>query len=232
MIQHGEGDVIITNDGATILKQMEVLHPTAKMLVDLSKSQDIECGDGTTTVVVLAGALLQCSLQLLDKGIHPTQISESFNLALEFALKVLNEISIPIDLKDRDVLLNATVTSLASKVVSYNSEKLAPIAVDSVLSILPLQINDQDVDLRDIKIVKKLGGTIDDSMLYDGVVFSSARTNINKGGPSTVKSSKIGLIQFCLTAPKTDLDSNVVVNDFQAMDRILNEEKKINNKYV
>lgn len=163
MIQSGDGDVVITNDGATIMKQMEVMHPTAKMLVDLSNSQDIECGDGTTTVVVMAGALLQCSISLLEKGIHPTLISECFGEALNKALAVLEEMSIPVDLTDREVLLNATITSLASKVVSYNSEKLAPIAVDSVLSILPLQINDKTVDLRDIKIVKKLGGTIDDS---------------------------------------------------------------------
>jgi len=226
MIQSGQGDVIITNDGATILKQMEVLHPTAKMLVDLSKSQDIECGDGTTTVVVMAGALLQCALELLDKGIHPTVISEGFNAALDHSLKILEDMSIPIELNDRETLLNATITSLSSKVVNYNSEKLAPIAVDTVLSILPLQINEHVVDLRDIKIVKKMGGTIDDSSIYDGVVFTSPKTNINKGGPSKITTPKIGLIQFCLTAPKTDLDNNIVVNDYQTMDRILNEEKK------
>jgi T-complex protein 1 subunit delta len=215
MIQSGQtgGNVIITNDGATILKQMDVGHPTAKMLVDLSKSQDIECGDGTTSVVVMAGALLQASLNLLEKGIHPTVISEGFNNALEYAMKVLDEMAIPVDLNDREMLLNATITSLSSKVVSYNSDKLAPIAVDTVLSILPLQITENVVDLRDIKIVKKMGGTLDESGIYDGVVFTSPKTNINKGGPSKVANPKIGLIQFCMTAPKTDLDNNIVVND-------------------
>jgi T-complex protein 1 subunit delta len=111
----------------------------------------------------MAGALLQCALDLLEKGIHPTVISEGFNSALEKSIEVLDGISIPIDLNDRETLLNATITSLSSKVVSYNSDKLAPIAVDTVLSILPLQISENVVDLRDIKIVKKMGGTIDDS---------------------------------------------------------------------
>ena len=153
MISSPKGDVVITNDGATILKQMEVAHPTAKMLVDLSKSQDVEAGDGTTTVTVIAGSLLnQCQI-LLEKGIHPTVISESFLLAARKSEEILKNMSQPVDLADRDGLIKAAVTSLNSKVISNNSSTLAPLAVDAMLKIIdPLTAT--NCDLRDIAVVK------------------------------------------------------------------------------
>lgn len=132
MISSPNGDVIITNDGATILKMMEVAHPTAKMLVDLSKSQDVEAGDGTTTVTVIAGALLNQAEILLRKGIHPTVISESFLLAAKKSEEILKGMSIPVDLMDREQLIKAAATSLNSKVISNNSSLLAPLAVDAL----------------------------------------------------------------------------------------------------
>merc|ERR1712060_1001827 len=196
MIQDAKGEVTITNDGATILNQMGVVHPAAKMLVELSKAQDIEAGDGTTSVVVTAGSLLDAADKLLQKGIHPTTISESFQKAAN--------------------------TSLNSKVVSQNSAELSPIAVDAVLKVID-PARENNVNLKDIKIIKKLGGTVDDTELVDGLVFEQKAANIN--GPKRMEKAKIGFIQFCVSPPKTDMDNQVVVSDYAAMDRVLREER-------
>ncbi|KAK3530095.1 hypothetical protein QTP86_014162 [Hemibagrus guttatus] len=221
MIQDGKGDVIITNDGATILKQMQVLHPAAKMLVDLSKAQDIEAGDGTTSVVVIAGALLDSCARLLQKGIHPTTISESFQKAVEKGVEILTSMSQPVELSDRETLLNSATTSLCSKVVSQYSSLLAPMSVDAVMRVID-PATATSVDLRDINIVKKLGGTIDDCELVEGLVLTQRVVN---SGLSRVEKAKIGLIQFCLSPPKTDMDNQIVVSDYEQMDRVLREER-------
>ena len=225
MIQDSKGHVLITNDGATILKQMEVIHPTARMLVEISKAQDIEAGDGTTSVVVMAGALLGACQELLEKGIHPSAISEGFSEALKKAVEIIEDMGQKVDLNDRDSLIQNAITSLSSKVVSQHSDLLAPMAVDAVLRIIDKD-NDTNVDLRDINVSKKLGGTVDDSELIDGLVFVDKKVSHFAGGPSKIHDAKIGLIQFCLSAPKTDMENNVVVHDYTAMDRILKEERK------
>jgi T-complex protein 1 subunit delta len=225
MIQDGKGHVLITNDGATILKQMEVVHPTAKMLVEISKAQDIEAGDGTTSVVVIAGALLKACQDLLSKGIHPSAISDGFQVALTKAMDIIDGMAQPVDLNNREQLIQNAITSLSSKVVSQHSDLLAPMAVDAVLRIIDKE-RDTNVDLRDIHVSKKLGGTVDDSELIDGLVFVDKKATHFAGGPSKIKDAKIGLIQFTLSAPKTDLENNVVVHDYTAMDRILKEERK------
>jgi len=222
MIQDAKGEVTITNDGATILNQMSVVHPAAKMLVELSKAQDIEAGDGTTSVVVLAGSLLDAANKLLQKGIHPTIISESFQKAADKSVDILTNMANPLTLADRDSLLKAANTSLNSKVVSQNSAELSPIAVDSVLKIID-PARDNNVNLKDIKIIKKLGGTVDDTELVDGLVFDQKAANVN--GPKKVEKAKIGFIQFCVSPPKTDMDNQVVVSDYSAMDRVLREER-------
>lgn len=227
MIQQGNGEVIISNDGATILSQMQVYHPTAKMLVDLSKSQDIEAGDGTTSVCVIAGALLSACEDLLLKGIHPTNISEAFGLAANKAEEFLTEMARPVDLANRDELINCVNTSLSSKVISEYAERLSPIAVDAVLKVIDIATA-TNVDLNTIKIVKQLGGTIDDSELVTGLVFNKGFDKAASGtdAPNMIENAKIALIQFCLSAPKADMESNVVINDYAAMDRILREERK------
>lgn len=222
MIQASNGDVTITNDGATILKQMQVLHPAAKMLVELSKAQDIEAGDGTTSVVVIAGSLLDAASKLLAKGIHPTTISESFQNAAAHAIEILTEMAIPVDMNDRDSLLKSASTSLNSKVVSQHSSLLAPIAVDAIMKIIDPAV-DTNVDLRDVKIIKKLGGTVEDTQLVDGLVFT--QKTAGTGGPHRVEKAKIGLIQFCISPPKTDMDNQVIVSDYTQMDRVLREER-------
>merc|ERR1719458_1422694 len=213
---------MITNDGATILNQMGVVHPAAKMLVELSKAQDIEAGDGTTSVVVTAGSLLDAADKLLQKGIHPTTISESFQKAAGKAVEILTAMATPVDLTDRESLLKAANTSLNSKVVSQNSAELSPIAVDAVLKVIDPS-RENNVNLKDIKIIKKIGGTVDDTELIDGLVFDQKAANVN--GPKKVEKAKIGFIQFCVSPPKTDMDNQVVVSDYAAMDRVLREER-------
>lgn len=222
MIQDPKGEVTITNDGATILNQMMVVHPAAKMLVELSKAQDIEAGDGTTSVVVLAGSLLGAAEKMLAKGIHPTTISDSFQKAAAKSVEILINMSIPVDLNDRESLLKSATTSLCSKVVSQNSAELSPIAVDSVLKIID-PARENNVNLKDIRVIKKLGGTVDDTELVDGLVLEQKTSNVN--GPKRMEKAKIGFIQFQVSPPKTDMDNQVVVSDYAAMDRVLKEER-------
>ena len=241
MIQTGKGDVsyptasssqprrntdaqqtIITNDGNTMLKGMSVMHPAAKMLVDLANAQDIEAGDGTTSVVVIAGSLLGAAERLLAKGIHPTVISESFQRAAAQAIKILENMSVPINLADRQTLLKAASTSLSSKIVS-EEKKLAPMAVDAVLRTISPS-NASNVDLRNIRILKKPGGVIDDSEMIDGLVLSQQAIK-SAGGPTRIEKAKIGLIQFQLSPPKPDMENQIVVNDYRQMDKILKEER-------
>eukprot|EP00270_Netrium_digitus_P006198 TRINITY_DN184_c1_g1_i1.p1 TRINITY_DN184_c1_g1~~TRINITY_DN184_c1_g1_i1.p1 ORF type:complete len:567 (+),score=138.17 TRINITY_DN184_c1_g1_i1:1139-2839(+) len=223
MLTTSTGEVIITNDGATILNKIEVVQPAAKMLVELSKSQDIVAGDGTTTVVVIAGAMLKECLSLLAKGVHPTVISEAFHLAAQKAEEILTAMAIPVELSDRDALVKSASTSLNSKVVSQYSSLLAPLAVDCVLQVMDAARPDF-VDLRDIKILKKLGGTIDDTQVVKGLVFDRKASHA-AGGPTRVENAKIGLIQFQISPPKTDMEQNVIVSDYTQMDRILKEER-------
>ncbi|KAL6266194.1 hypothetical protein P5V15_003054 [Pogonomyrmex californicus] len=222
MIQASNGEVTITNDGATILKEMNVIHPAAKMLVELSKAQDIEAGDGTTSVVVIAGSLLEAAERLLQKGIHPTLISDAFQKAASNSVSILTHMSIPVDLTDKESLVKVAATSLNSKVVHQQSSLLAPLAVDAVLKVTE-EGKEASVDLNDIKVIKKLGGTVEDTELVDGLIFTQKSCNVN--GPKRIEKAKIGLIQFCISPPKTDMDHNVVVSDYAAMDRVLKEER-------
>lgn len=222
MIQTAKGETIITNDGNTMLKDMSVMHPAAKMLVDLANAQDIEAGDGTTSVVVIAGSLLGAAERLLAKGIHPTIISESFQRAAARAVGILEDISVPINLTDRATLLKAASTSLSSKIVAQEP-KLAPMAVDAVLRTIN-PTNAQNVDLRNIRILKKAGGVIDDSEMLEGLVLSQ-QCSKSAGGPTRIEKAKIALIQFQLSPPKPDMENQIVVNDYRQMDKILKEER-------
>ena len=223
MLQQGNGDVVITNDGATILAKMDVVQPAAKMLVELAKAQDAAAGDGTTSVTVLCGSLLKVCLDLLQKGLHPTVISDAMGKAVTKACEVLQNMAIPVDLNDRERLIKSATTSLSSKVVSQYGSLLGPMAVDCVMKVLDPRISN-NVDLNDINIVKKVGGTIDDSVLEDGLIVAHKAVT-KAGGKSKVENAKIALIQFCISPPKTDMENNIIVSDYQQMDRILKEER-------
>lgn len=223
MVAAPNGEVIITNDGATILQKMTVTQPAAKMLVELSKSQDVVAGDGTTSVVVICGALLKKCQELLEKGVHPTIISDSFSKAANKACEILESIAIPVNMEDREALIRAANTSLSSKVVSQYSSLLSPMAVDAVLKVMdPARPN--MLDLRDIKVVAKVGGTIDDSEMVDGMVFDQKAAK-SAGGPTRMEDAKIALIQFQVSPPKTDIENNVIVSDYNQMDRVYKEER-------
>jgi len=224
MIQSPDGTVLVTNDGATILNKMNVFHPAAKMLVGISSAQDVEAGDGTTSVVVLCGSMLQEAQKLLSKGIHPSVVSKAWGSAVVKAEELLEKVAAPLELSDREKLIQAARTSLSSKVISQYAEIFAPIAVDSVLKVVneELAVN---VDLNDIRIVTRVGGTMDDTELVDGIVFGKGLHKAANGS-TVIENARIGLIQFCLSAPKTDIDNQVVVSEYSQMDRILREERK------
>jgi T-complex protein 1 subunit delta len=169
--------------------------------------------------------LLKAVQELLNKGIHPAAISDGFNIALEKAREVMETMGTPVDLNDREILIQNCVTCLSSKVVSQNSDILAPMAVDAVLKIIDKETA-ENVDLNNIRVSMKIGGTVDDSELIDGLCFTNNKVSHFAGGPGRIANAKIGVIQFCLSAPKTDLENNVVVHDYTAMDRILKEERK------
>lgn len=194
---------MITNDGNTMLKSMSVMHPSAKMLVDLSAAQDVEAGDGTTSVVVIAGSLLGAADRLLGKGIHPSVIAESFQRAAAAAVQVLHDMSVPVSLTDTSVLLQAATTSLSSKIVSQHSGLLGPMAVNAVTKTIDIKTAD-NVDLKNIRIVKKVGGTIEDSEMVEGLVLTQPVVK-NGGGPVRMEKARIGLIQFQLSPPKPDV---------------------------
>lgn len=192
-------------------------------MVDVSAAQDIEAGDGTTSVVVITGALLGAAERLLAKGIHPMIIAESFQRAARRAVEVLLDMANPITLSDRETLIRAASTSLNSKVVSQFSTLLAPMAVDAVLKVID-PATATNVDLNNIRLIKKLGGTIEDTELVDGLVLVQNAIK-NAGGPSRMEKAKIGMIQFQLSPPKPDMENHVVVNDYRQMDKILKEER-------
>ena len=223
MIQLASGEVVITNDGATILDKMDVIQPAAKMLVELAKAQDAAAGDGTTSVTVICGALLKACQGLLGKGLHPTSISDGFGKACEKACEVVQGMSMPVDLGDREQLVKSALTSLSSKVVSQYGGLLGPMTVDCVMRILDPERPD-NVDLNDVNIVKKAGGVIDESELFEGMILNHSAVT-KAGGLTRVQNAKVGLIQFCLSPPKTDMENSIVVSNYQQMDRILKEER-------
>mmetsp|Transcript_31388 Transcript_31388/g.48689 ORF Transcript_31388/g.48689 Transcript_31388/m.48689 type:complete len:530 (+) Transcript_31388:67-1656(+) len=219
-----EEDILITNDGATILKNAKFDHPAANMLVDISRSQDSEVGDGTTTVVVLSGSFLGTCIGLIKKGLTYHRISEAFQISLKKAKEVILDIAIPVDLKDTKALYHAAYTSLESKVVSSHSYIFAPIAVESVVKITNLA-HSNDIDLDNIRIIKKIGGTIEQTELLNGLGIENPAVK-SFGGPSKIIGGHIALIQFCLNSPSTDTDSVLVINNYSSMDKILREERQ------
>jgi T-complex protein 1 subunit delta len=189
-------------------------------LVELSKAQDTEAGDGTTTVVVLAGAFLEAAEKLLTKGLHPTSIAEGFRSAGRKAVEIIRtELATAVDLTDTQTLQKCASTSLNSKVVSQQSSLLAPIAVEAVFRVTDSVVS--NVDLKDIRVLTVLGGTVEDTELMEGLLLKQ-KVQV---GPKKVEKAKIAVIQFCVSPPKTDMDMNVIVSDYVQMDRVLREER-------
>jgi T-complex protein 1 subunit delta len=229
MIKSDDGQVLITNDGATILQKLKVHHPAAKMMQQLSRAQDLEAGDGTTSVVIVAGSLLASCETLLSKGIHASVIADAFLLASTQAETILENMSTPIRLEDHQELVSACATSLSSKVVAQESNSLATLAVDAILRIWDPS-DPFNVDINDrVRVVERVGGTIDETEIVDGLVFKQGLATGNSAVSDAVRrieNAKILLIQFHLSAPKTDLEHQVVVKDYSQMDRAIMQEKK------
>jgi thermosome len=217
MLVNTIGDVVITNDGVTILKEIEVQHPAAKMVVEVAKTQDNECGDGTTTAVVLAGELLKQSEELIDANIHPTVITNGFRMAANKAVEVLN--SIAVDATSDEVLRKVAVTSLTGKSVGEEYEKLADVIVKAAKSVL----DEGRVDIDNIRIEKKVGGVIGDTYLVEGVVID--KEAVHSRMPKTVKDAKIALFATALEVKKTEFDAQIQITDPAAMSAFLAEEE-------
>ncbi|KAI1721089.1 TCP-1/cpn60 chaperonin family domain-containing protein [Ditylenchus destructor] len=198
MLVSSDGEVTITNDGATIMKSMDVDHHVAKLMVELSQSQDDEIGDGTTGVVVMAGAMLEHAESLLDKGIHPTKIADGFDLACKKALEKLDDIAEKFNIDDREALIRTAITALGSKVVNKCLRQLAVIAVDAVLSVANME--ERDVNFELIKVVGKVGGRLEDTLLVKGVVID--KTMSHPQMPRELKDAKIAILTCPFEPPK------------------------------
>ena len=220
------GDVTITNDGATILKEIDAQHPAAKMLVEVAKSVDNEVGDGTTSAVVIAGSLLDKAEELLNKQVHPTIIVDGYESASEQALKLLEKIAVKVDLEDKELLMKVARTSMYSKLVSEDSPILSEIAVDATKQVA--EINGGGalrVDLDNIKVEKKAGGSIHDTRLIKGIVLD--KEVVHSGMPKRIKDAKIALLSSPLEIEKTEMSAEIRINQPQQMQRFLDEENRM-----
>ncbi|MEM4340119.1 MAG: thermosome subunit beta, partial [Candidatus Nitrosocaldus sp.] len=219
------GDVTITNDGATILKEMDVQHPAAKMMVEISKATDNEVGDGTTSVVVLAGALLERAEELINKDVHPTIIVDGYNMALEKALQVLDDVSIKVEPLDKRTLRKIALTTLASKLVAEESGYLADLVIDAVLTVAEKKDGKYRVDIDNIKVEKKAGESLHDTQLIRGIVLD--KEVVHGGMPKRVEKAKIALINAPLEIEKTEFDAKIRINSPEQMKLFLEEENRM-----
>lgn len=234
------GDVTITNDGATILKEIEVQHPAAKMMVEVTKSVDNEVGDGTTSVAVLAGSLLEKAEDLINKNVHATVIVDGYRRASEKAVKILREISTKIDPQDREDLARIARTTMASKMVSGQSETLADIVVDAILKIAEeheseetgtkrggtsLESSKYKVDLDNIKVEKKAGASVNDSRWIEGIVLD--KEVVHGGMPKRIENARIALLNCPLEVEKPEFDAKLNINNPNQMQKFLDEENNM-----
>jgi archaeal chaperonin len=212
------GDATITNDGATILKEMDVQHPAAKMMVEIAKSVDNEVGDGTTSSVVFAGALLEKAEDLINKNVHPSVIVDGYDAALEQALKLLRKIAVRVDVEDKEILKKIARTSMYSKLVSEDSPILSQIAVDATRQVAEnADDGSLSVDLDNIKVEKKAGGSMHDTKLIKGMVLD--KEVVHAGMPKRIEKAKIALINSALEIEKTEMSAEIRINEPQQMQR-------------
>jgi thermosome len=230
MLVDSLGDVTITNDGATILKEVEVEHPAAKMMVEVAKAQDKEVGDGTTSVVVLAGELLTKAEDLLGKNVHPTIIIDGYRRAADKALEALEEIAISVDPLDKVSLKKIAMTAMASKMVSENRDYLADIAVEAVLHVAQKVGDRYKVDIDDILVQKKPGESISDTKLIKGIVLD--KEVVHPGMPKRVEGAKIALLDCPLEIEKTEFDAKINIETPEQMEAFLREEESMLREMV
>ncbi len=225
MLVDSLGDVTITNDGATILKEIDAQHPAAKMMVEISKTIDTEVGDGTTSSVVFAGALLEKAEKLLEKNVHSTVVVDGYQTAAGKALELLDHISRSVVSDDRESLLKIATTSMQSKLVSEDSGFLSELIVDAILKIARKTKNNYSVDLDNLKVEKKSGGSIEDTSLIKGVVLD--KEVVHSGMPTKIQKAKIALVNCPLEVEKTEMSSEIRINDPSQMQMFLEEENRM-----
>ena len=225
MLVDSLGDVTITNDGATILKEIDVQHPAAKMMVEISKTMDNEVGDGTTSSVVFGGALLAKAEELLKKDVHSSVIVEGYQAASEKSLEILSEMAKKIQPDDRESLLKIAKTSMQSKLISEDSDPLSKIVVDGVMKIAAKKDQKYTVDLDNIKVEKKSGGSIQDTQLIKGIVLD--KEVVHSGMPTKIQSAKIALLNAALEVEKTEMSSEIRISDPTQMQMFLEEENRM-----
>ncbi|HXV51362.1 MAG TPA: thermosome subunit beta [Nitrosopumilaceae archaeon] len=219
------GDVTITNDGATILKEIDVQHPAAKMLVEISKTTDNEVGDGTTSVVVLAGALLESAESLINQDVHPTIIVDGYRKAARKAKQLLQEIADTVSPNDKTLLQKIAKTAMQTKLVRKDSTHLADIVVKAVLAVAEKDGEAYHVDEDDIKVEKKAGGSIKDSLIIEGIVLD--KEVVHAGMPKKASEAKIALINTALEINKTETDAKINISNPQQLKTFLDEENRM-----
>ncbi len=230
MLVDSFGDVTITSDGRTILDEMDVQHPAAKMMVEVAKTQDNEAGDGTTTAVILSGELLSKAEELIGKNIHPTIIIDGYKKAAEKALEILEKIAIPVDLNSKEHLKKAAMTCMASKLVAEQREYLADLAVEAVLEVAEKVDDKYKVDIEDVKVEKKPGESVRDTKLINGIVLD--KEVVHSGMPKRVENAKIALLDTSLEIEKTEFDAKINIESPEQMDAFLKQEEAILKEMV
>lgn len=224
MLVDSMGDVVITNDGATILKEMDIEHPAAKMIIEVAKTQEQHCFDGTTTAVVLAGELLKRSEDLIEQNVHPTVICEGFRLAAEKSVELLDEYGIPVDGGSDDMLSEVAMTALTGKSAGAVKAFLADICVRAVHSVATIEGEERICDLDDIKVEKRQGGSIKDSTLVDGIILDKER--VHAGMPRSIADARIALVNSAVEVKKTEVDAKIQITDPQQLAQFLAEEEQ------
>jgi len=228
MMVDSMGDVVITNDGATILKEMDIEHPAAKMMVEIAKTQDEEVGDGTTTAVILAGELLKRAEDLLEQEVHPTLIAAGYRLAAEKAYEILKGIAGEISPDDSKALRDIALTSMTGKGTGTAREMLTDLAVESVKMIA--EKGEKKIDTDHIKLEKKMGGSTEDTELIMGMIIDKER--VHPGMPKTVKNAKVALINSALEIEKTEVDAKIEITAPEQLKSFLEEEEKMLKEMV
>ena len=222
MLVDSMGDVVITNDGATILKEMDIDHPAAKMIIEVAKTQEQHCYDGTTSAVVLSGELLKRSEDLIEQNVHPTVICEGFRLAAEKAVELLENHGIATD-NDNAVLTEVAKTALTGKSAGAVKSFMADICVRAVNAVGVVEDEERIVDLGDIKVEKRQGGSIKDSTLIDGILLDKER--VHAGMPRSISNAKIALVNSAIEVKKTEVDAKIQITDPSQLALFLEEEE-------
>ena len=230
MIVDTVGDITVTNDGVTILEEMSIEHPSAKMIVEVAKTQEDEVGDGTTTAVVLAGELLKKAENLLDQEIHPTVIAKGYRLAGEKAREILNRIAEDVRVEDTALLKKIAITAMTGKGAESSKELLADLVVKAVKRIITETKDGLVMDKDDIKIEKKVGGGVEDSKLIEGIVLDKER--IHSSMPRKVENARIALIDSAIEVKNTEIDAKISITDPEKMQAFLDMEENMLRKMV